>query len=62
MDGASMTTGSLSQALGGLRAPNYMEGSCDVILLEQNVVSGQGMGYRVEKERLSRFSLARLSV
>jgi L-alanine-DL-glutamate epimerase-like enolase superfamily enzyme len=60
-----------------LPKPLYIEGSYDEMLLEQNIVTpsfgfgaggrapisrGQGMGYRVEKERLSRFSLARLSV
>jgi muconate cycloisomerase len=60
-----------------LPRPSYIEGSYDEMLLEQNIVSpsfgfglggrasicrGQGMGYRIEKELLSKFSLALLPV
>jgi L-Ala-D/L-Glu epimerase len=57
--------------------PRYVEGSYDDMLLEQNIVTpsfgfgpggkapvmrGHGMGYRIEKERLEKFSLLRLPV
>lgn len=57
--------------------PTYIEGSYDEMLLEENIVSpsfvfgvggrapivrGPRMGYRVDEERLSKFSLARLPV
>jgi L-Ala-D/L-Glu epimerase len=60
-----------------LPRPSYIEGSYDEILLEENIVTpnfgfgqggrapicrGPGMGYRVERELLSKFSLARLPV
>jgi hypothetical protein len=60
-----------------LPRPLYIEGSYDELLLEQNIVTpsfgfgqggnapicrGPGMGYRVQRELLSRFSLARLAV
>jgi len=60
-----------------LPRPSYIEGSYDEILLEQNIVSpsfgfgpggrapicrGPGMGYRVEREQLSKFSLSRQPV
>jgi len=60
-----------------LPKPSYIEGSYDEMLLEQNIVSpsfgfgpggrapifrGPGMGYQVDKKRLSKFSLARLPV
>jgi L-alanine-DL-glutamate epimerase-like enolase superfamily enzyme len=58
-----------------LPAPRYVEGSYDDLLLEQNIVSpsfgfgpggrapilrGNGMGYRIEAERLDRFTRARV--
>ena len=57
--------------------PRYVEGSYDELLLEQNIVSpsfgfgpggrapimrGAGMGYRLERERLDRFTRACLAV
>jgi muconate cycloisomerase len=60
-----------------LPKPLYIEGSYDEMLLEENIVApsfgfgpggkapivrGQGMGYHMEKERLEKFSRARLPV
>jgi muconate cycloisomerase len=60
-----------------LPSPRYIEGSYDEMLLEQNIVTpsfgfgpggrapivrGEGMGYRIQAERLEKFSLARLPV
>ena len=57
--------------------PRYVEGSYDELLLEENIVSpsfgfgpggkapimrGAGMGYRVDRDRLERFTRARLAV
>ena len=57
--------------------PRYVEGSYDELLLEENIVSpsfgfgpggkapimrGAGMGYRVDHDRLERFTRARLAV
>ncbi|HET6451257.1 MAG TPA: enolase C-terminal domain-like protein [Spirochaetia bacterium] len=58
-----------------LPAPRYVEGSYDEMLLEENIVTpsfgfgpggrapidrGNGMGYRVDAERLARFTRARI--
>jgi len=60
-----------------LKRPLYVEGSYDDLLLEENIVTpsftfgpggkapivrGRGMGYRIEPERLEKFSRARRAV